>query len=88
MGSLPKLAVPKGSAVLVTGANGLLGSHIADQFLTYGYKVRGTVRDLEKSSWLVDVFEKNYGKGSFELFKVPDMAVESAYNEAVKGGRP
>ncbi|KAH8651761.1 hypothetical protein BGZ61DRAFT_541944 [Ilyonectria robusta] len=85
MGSLPKLAVPKGSAVLVTGANGLLGSHIADQFLTYGYKVRGTVRDLEKSSWLVDVFEKNYGKGSFELFKVPDMAVESAYNEAVKG---
>ncbi|WAO97170.1 Epimerase domain-containing protein [Fusarium falciforme] len=85
MRSLPQLAVPKGSTVLVTGANGLLGSHIADQFLTYGYKVRGTVRDPEKSSWLADVFEKNYGKGSFELFKVPDMAAKSAFDEAVKG---
>ncbi|EXL68140.1 hypothetical protein FOPG_15792 [Fusarium oxysporum f. sp. conglutinans race 2 54008] len=84
MPSLPQLAVPKGSTVLVTGANGLLGSHIADQFLAYGYKVRGTVRDLEKSSWLADVFVKNYGKGSFELVKVPDMAAKSAFDEAVK----
>ncbi|KAI9164183.1 Aldehyde reductase 2 [Paramyrothecium foliicola] len=85
MESLPQLAVPKGSLVLVTGANGLLGSHIADQFLTYGYKVRGTVRDPEKNSWLVDVFEQSYGKGSFELVKVSDMAAESAFDEAVKG---
>jgi nucleoside-diphosphate-sugar epimerase len=87
MPSLPQLAVPKGSTVLVTGANGLLGSHIADQFLAYGYKVRGTVRDLEKSSWLADVFVKNYGKGSFVLVKVPDMAAKSAFDEAAKGRR-
>ncbi|KAH7205239.1 hypothetical protein BKA60DRAFT_600049 [Fusarium oxysporum] len=73
-----------GFTVLVTGANGLLGYHIADQFLAYGYKVHGTVRDLEKSSWLADVFVKNYGKGSFELVKVPDMAAKSAFAEAVK----
>ncbi|KAK7419197.1 hypothetical protein QQZ08_010965 [Neonectria magnoliae] len=85
MGSLDSLAIPKGSTVLVTGANGLVGSHIADQFLTYGYKVHGTVRNPEKTSWLADVFDKNHGKGAFELFKVPDMTTEGAFDEAVKG---
>ena len=85
MAPLQNLAVPKGSTVLVTGANGLLGSHIADQFLEHGYKVRGTVRDTEKNAWLQTVFDKKYGKGSFELFKVPDLTVDGAFDEAVKG---
>ncbi|KAJ3547636.1 hypothetical protein NM208_g1419 [Fusarium decemcellulare] len=85
MGPLYNLAVPKGSTVLVTGANGLLGSHIADQFLEYGYKVRGTVRDVDKNSWLSTVFDKKYGKGVFELFEVSDMASQGAFIEAVKG---
>lgn len=85
MGSLDNLAVPKGSTVLVTGANGLLGSHIAKQYLEYGYKVRGTVRDPAKNSWLVDAFEKRYGKGQFELFQTLDMVSEGAFDEAVKG---
>ena len=85
MYSLDSFAVPKGCTVLVTGANGLLGSHIADQFLSYGYKVRGTVRDTKKNAWLADVFTAKYGQDSFELFKVPDMAARGAYDEAVKG---
>lgn len=85
MAPLPNLAVPKGSTVLVTGANGLLGSHIADQFLEHGYKVRGTVRDTEKNAWLQAAFEKKYGKGSFELVKVSDLTAEGAFDEAVKG---
>ncbi|KAK7419023.1 hypothetical protein QQX98_003525 [Neonectria punicea] len=85
MPSLDNLAVPKGATVLVTGANGLLGSHIADQFLEYGYNVRGTVRDTEKNAWLVDVFEKNHGPGRFELHRVADMAAEGAFDEAIKG---
>lgn len=79
------LAVPKGSLVLVTGANGLVGSHIADQYLYYGYKVRGTARDTDKNAWLVDFFRARYGEDSFELFKVPDMNAEGAYDDAVKG---
>lgn len=79
------LAVPKGSTVLVTGVNGLLGSHTADQFLEHGYKVRGTVRDTEKNAWLQALFDKKYGKGSFELFKVSDLTAEGAFDEAVKG---
>ncbi|KAF4968554.1 hypothetical protein FSARC_4069 [Fusarium sarcochroum] len=85
MAPLENLAVPQGSTVLVTGANGLLGSHIADQFLEYGYKVRGTVRDTERDAWLQALFDKKHGEGKFELFKVADLAAEGAFDDAVKG---
>ena len=85
MATTTNLAVPKGSLVLVTGVNGLLGSHIAKQFLEQGYKIRGTVRDAAKNSWLVDAFDKTYGKGQIELVEVADMSKEGAYDDAVKG---
>jgi nucleoside-diphosphate-sugar epimerase len=85
MAPLDDPAIPKGSTVLVTGANGYIGSHIADSYLQFGYKVRGTVRDAKKSSWLAEYFDKSYGKGNFDLVEVPDMAAEGAYDEAVKG---
>lgn len=85
MTTISNPAVPKGSTVLVTGANGFLGSHVADQFLRHGYKVRAAVRDPSKEAWAVDVFGKLYGKDSFELVAVPEMAVEGAYDEAIKG---
>lgn len=85
MPSLDNPAVPQGSTVLVIGANGLLGSHIADQFLEYGYKVRGTVRDAKKNAWLQAVFDKKYGEGSFELFEIADLTADRAFEEAVKG---
>ncbi|KAG7059342.1 NAD dependent epimerase/dehydratase [Colletotrichum scovillei] len=81
----PSPVIPTGSTVLVTGANGFIASHVADQFIKNGYKVRGTVRDIEKSSWLNAYFEKTYGKGHFELVSVPDMLAETAYDEVVKG---
>ncbi|KAK2021105.1 NAD dependent epimerase/dehydratase [Colletotrichum zoysiae] len=85
MASLTNPAIPRGSLVLVTGANGYVGSHVADQFLHYGYNVRGTVRDVLKNGWLCDLFEGKYGKGRFELAAVPDMTAEGAYDEALKG---
>lgn len=36
-------AIAPGSLTLVTGVNGFIGSHIADQLLSLGYRVRGTV---------------------------------------------
>ncbi|GKT75575.1 aldehyde reductase [Colletotrichum tofieldiae] len=85
MNSINESAIPKGSTVLVTGANGLVGSHVADQFLKFGYKVRGTVRDVNKNTWLSDVFDKTYGKGKFELASIPDMATDGAFDKAIKG---
>ncbi|KAJ9415435.1 hypothetical protein QL093DRAFT_2046758 [Fusarium oxysporum] len=75
MAPLDNPSIPKGSLVLVTGVNGLLGSHVAKQFLEYGYKVRGTVRDVEKNSWLTAAFDKQYGQGNFELVAVARVQI-------------
>lgn len=85
MAPLENPAVPKGSVVLVTGANGLLGSHIAKQFLEYGFKVRGTVRNIEKNSWISTVFDKEYGQGNFELVELLDMTSEDALRKIAEG---
>lgn len=77
--------VPKGSLVLVTGANGFIGSHIVDQLLQAGYNVRGTVRTEAKGQWVKEYFGKKYSNQNLELVVVPDMATKGAFNEAVKG---
>ncbi|KAI1413248.1 NAD(P)-binding protein [Hypoxylon sp. FL1857] len=79
------LVISPGSLVLVTGANGLIGSHIADQFLQRGYLVRGTVRSASRDQWVKEHFDKKYGPGKFELVEIPDMVVSGAFDEAVKG---
>ncbi|KAM4066442.1 NAD dependent epimerase/dehydratase family protein [Hirsutella rhossiliensis] len=79
------LAIPPGSRILVTGANGLVGSHVANQFLQFGFNVRGTVRDVAKCDWLRLLFETKYGMDRFELLAVPDIACQGALDEAVKG---
>lgn len=82
----PATNIPRGSWVLVTGANGFVASHVAQQFLQRGYKVRGTIRDLEKSSWLTqDVFKSYTNTGDFELVVVPDLAAPGAFDSAIKG---
>lgn len=77
--------IPKGSTILITGANGLIGSNIADQFLKFGYKVRGTTRNPQKNTWLSDLFDRKYAPGEFKLVTVKDMGVDGAYDEVVKG---
>ncbi|VUC30672.1 unnamed protein product [Clonostachys rosea] len=79
-------AIPAGSLVLVTGATGFLASHITLQFLKRGFRVRGAVRDVKKSSWLLDGPFKSYAEsGALELVAVPDLGADGAYDEAIKG---
>lgn len=80
-------AIPKGSTVLVTGANGFIGSHIADQFLQYGFRVRGTVRNADKNMWLEHVFREKHGHGCFEMWTVPNMADQGALDTAAESKR-
>lgn len=77
--------IPKGSWVLVTGVNGYVASHTADQLLQHGYKVRGTVRNTTKNQWIKDLFDRKYGAGCFELVQVEDMTSPGAFDHAVKG---
>lgn len=85
MSSIKAPAIKPGSLVLVTGVNGYVGSHIADQLLTAGYRVRGTVRSFQKAAWMDEFFRNKYGEGKFQLVAVPDFTIEGALDEAVKG---
>jgi nucleoside-diphosphate-sugar epimerase len=78
-------AIPKGSTVLITGVNGYIASHVADQVIAAGYRVRGTVRSDSKGELMTEVYEKRHGPGKFEFVVVPDMGVDHAFDDAVKG---
>lgn len=83
--SIIMATIEKGSLVLITGVSGFIASHTANQFLEDGYRVRGTVRSLEKADWLYKLFNEKYGNGKFEAVEVPDMMVDNAFDQAVKG---
>lgn len=85
MALLEGAVLPKGSLILVTGVNGYVASHVADQFLRLGYKVRGTVRDVKKSSWVNKYFQEKYGTEVFELAEVQDLADPDAVKAALQG---
>ncbi|KAJ5976929.1 NAD dependent epimerase/dehydratase [Penicillium viridicatum] len=80
-----KTVIPPGSRVLVTGVNGYVASHVAKQLLARGFKVRGTVRDLERTSWLVNDVFKTYTNDDFELVTIKDFTAEGVYDSAIKG---
>lgn len=73
------------SIVLVTGINGFIGSHVADQFLAAGYDVRGTTRTLEKGQIIKKTLTERHGDGRVEIIAVPDISSDGAFDEAVKG---
>ncbi|KAI3015786.1 hypothetical protein CAN33_0028420 [Aspergillus niger] len=77
--------IPRGSWVLVTGANSLVGSNVADRLLSRGYRVRGTVRNAQRHQWLGDHFRHKYGTDSFELVQIQDIQRPGAFDEAMKG---
>lgn len=75
-------ALPKGSLILVTGANGYIGAKVADTLLQLGYRVRGTVRS--EKPWLNEQFNK-YGEGAFEQVVLPSLVDEQALGHAMTG---
>jgi nucleoside-diphosphate-sugar epimerase len=84
--SVPETVVPKGSTVLVTGANGYIGSNIINKLLQLGYRVHGTVRDQVGRSWVADeMFSEASKNGAFKLFEVNDMSVPNAFGDAIVG---
>lgn len=82
---MPSPILPKGSKVLVTGVNGFIASHIANQLLEDGYHVRGTVRSEIRGKPLLDYFESRYGEGKFETVIIPDITQKKAFKDALAG---
>ncbi|KAK3682882.1 hypothetical protein B0T22DRAFT_472171 [Podospora appendiculata] len=86
MSNSPATTIPKGSLVLVTGATSFIASHIIKQFLERGYKVLGTVRDLEKAAFLTEELFADYAKkGDLELTVVSDLGAPNTFDHALKG---
>lgn len=85
MGLPSDSVLPPGSLILVTGVNGLVGSHVVEQLLTYGFKVRGTVRHTEKNAWLTKHWNDKHGAGKFELVQVAELDKPGCLDEAIKG---
>ncbi|CVL03523.1 related to NADPH-dependent aldehyde reductase [Fusarium proliferatum] len=85
MSNLPT-AIPQGSWVLVTGANCYTGSHVVIELLKQGFKVRGTVRDLSYSKWLLEhaAVKPHADEGKVELV-VANTSKPGDFDEAVKG---
>lgn len=73
-------AIPAGSLILVTGVNGFIASHVTDQLIQAGYRVRGTTRDTNKTEWMKEMFGD-----AFEVVVVKDMSADGAFDEACKG---
>ena len=82
---MPPILIAKDSTILVSGVNGFIASHVADQLLQDGYRVKGSVRSEAKGKPLHKYFEKKYGKERFELVVVRDIAHMGAFDEAVRG---
>jgi nucleoside-diphosphate-sugar epimerase len=75
----------KGDLVLITGVNGYIASHIANEAVAAGYRVRGTVRDTGKAQWMQTYFDKHYGAGKFELVVADSFEKEGALDGVIDG---
>ncbi|KAI1405177.1 NAD(P)-binding protein [Hypoxylon fuscum] len=77
--------LPPGSTILVTGANGLIASHVVDQLLAAGYNVRATVRNPAKCTWMKPLFASRHPSRQLEVVQVSDFGATGVWEEAVRG---
>ncbi|KAG9310432.1 hypothetical protein JVU11DRAFT_9572 [Chiua virens] len=69
--------------VMSKGATGYIAAWVVQNLLERGYAVRGTARSVAKGDFLKNVFA-SYGD-RFEVVVVEDIALDGAFDEAVKG---
>lgn len=77
------------TTVLLTGASGYIGKHIALQLLNQGYEVRASVRNLSKSSEVINAVTPHLlDKSNIEArltFVELDLEKDSGWGAALKG---
>jgi nucleoside-diphosphate-sugar epimerase len=73
---------PRDTTVLVTGANGFLGGHVALQLLQQGYRVRGSLRRIASAPEILARFQPHAENLSFVE---ADLDRDSGWAEAVAG---
>ena len=82
---LRKALAMSGDLVLVTGASGFIATHVTQQLLQAGYKVRGTVRDMNNKT-KIEPLHKLYPEAEFPLELVEaDLMKPESWSKAVEG---
>jgi nucleoside-diphosphate-sugar epimerase len=81
-------AIPFGSTVVVIGANGYIALETCMKLLEAGFRVRGTVRDVQTHrAWMHKLFDTTW-PSMFELVQVPDFEADKAFDVAFQGPYP
>lgn len=77
---------PPDTQVLVTGGSGFIAGHVIAQLLDAGYRVRTTVRNLDRSKQVVDNL-KAYGVEDVARlsFAAADLTKDAGWDEAMDG---
>ncbi|EQB48376.1 NAD dependent epimerase/dehydratase [Colletotrichum gloeosporioides Cg-14] len=68
--------------ILVTGATGLVGSHVVDNLLGKGYKVRAVARSKQKADAFLSARVQYASK--LDFYFIDDLTDPGAFDEAVK----
>ncbi|CAK9038780.1 Phenylacetaldehyde reductase (2-phenylethanol synthase) [Durusdinium trenchii] len=72
------------AVVAVTGASGFLGAWLVAVLVDQGFRVRGTVRDVDAASkWLPETLPE-HARGRLELFQA-DLLKKESFDEAFSG---
>lgn len=72
--------------VLVTGGSGFVGAHCILQLMEKGYRVRTTVRSLNKKNEVIEMLKNGGAQAAEDLsFIEADLSSDSNWDEAVKG---
>jgi nucleoside-diphosphate-sugar epimerase len=80
------MAIPSsnGKTVLITGLNGYIASVLGLALLEKGYSLCGTSRRSASTEPLLKGPYAPYAD-RIKIYEVPDMTVDGAFDEAVKG---
>lgn len=73
--------------VTITGISGFLGGHVALQLLNAGYRVRGSVRHLDKADAVRKTLENAGADISRLEFVALDLLSDTGWAEAMQGAR-
>jgi nucleoside-diphosphate-sugar epimerase len=73
--------------VLLTGANGFVGSHVLAQLLARGWSVRSIVRSQAKANQVAADFP-NTSPSQLDFGIVPDITAPGAFNSVVQSSPP